>query len=93
MTSGVIGTNKMDAEDTVALLGEDLGPANAAGGPGDFLDIHRSRGAKVVDRDGWLAIDAAERSLGASADRERVEIPDWEGLEAASLARQPVSPT
>jgi ferredoxin--NADP+ reductase len=76
--SGVIGTNKKDATDTLSRLFEDaeagrLGdPAN----PGrDAIDPWlRSRVAGLVTWDGWQAIDAHEVGLGEPQGRPRVKL-------------------
>jgi ferredoxin--NADP+ reductase len=78
--SGVIGTNKKDAADTVATMVED-----AEAGRLPERDAERSdpeataewlRGAAehVVEWDGWQAIDEHERGLGEPAGRPRVKL-------------------
>src|SRR4051812_29453176 len=72
--SGVIGTNKKCAADTVARILEDrdagrLGrPARPAG---DWL---RERVADIVTWDGWNAIDAHESAAGEPHGRPRVKL-------------------
>jgi ferredoxin/flavodoxin---NADP+ reductase len=86
--SGVIGTNKKDATETVSLLLEDLeagrlGRKGASAGEVDrLLD---ERGAARVLYDGWTAIDTHERGLGETQGRPRVKLCTWaELLDAAS---------
>ncbi|HEX7291514.1 MAG TPA: FAD-dependent oxidoreductase [Conexibacter sp.] len=75
--SGVIGTNKKCAQETVALLLEDLAagrlPARDVE-PDALLAQLRDAGVRVVDFDGWRAIDAHERGLGEPHGRPRVKL-------------------
>jgi ferredoxin/flavodoxin---NADP+ reductase len=86
--SGVIGTNKKDAADTVARIVEDaaagllLEPADGDGeATGAWL---RASSPAVVEWDGWQAIDEHERSLGEAAGRPRVKLVSIDELVAAS---------
>jgi ferredoxin/flavodoxin---NADP+ reductase len=86
--SGVIGTNKKDAADTVAKIVEDAEagrlpePADADGeGTGAWL---RASAPAVVEWDGWQAIDEHERSLGEAVGRPRVKLVSIDELVAAS---------
>ena len=76
--SGVIGTNKKCAADTVARLLEDLarGRLNEpAGAGGDAIEAWlRARVPGLVTWGGWQAIDEHERGLGAPAGRPRVKL-------------------
>jgi ferredoxin--NADP+ reductase len=79
--SGVIGTNKKDATETVDQLLADA-RAGKLRRPGDrslegFLD---AKGVSYVEYEGWQAIDAAERAAGAPRGRPRVKLHRWEGL-------------
>ncbi|MGW0576989.1 FAD-dependent oxidoreductase [Streptomyces sp. NPDC002920] len=87
--SGVIGTNKADAKDTVALLGTDLGPPGESDERPDLVETLRARGVEAVTWEGWQSIDAAERALGAATHRERAKIADWDGLRSAARAGRP----
>ena len=86
--TGVIGTNKGDAVRTVRALLEDVardgtGTAGATDGPADgsaLEDLLRARGTRFVRYDGWLAIDAEERSRGLAGGRDRCKVADWETL-------------
>jgi len=90
--TGVIGTNKKDATETVELLLEDaraarLGPGRAAEAVDELL---AARGATVVTQAGWQTIDATERAAGEPQGRPRVKLAEWDALlEAAGL--DPVS--
>ena len=85
--TGVIGTNKGDAKETVATLLADL----EATPPGDhkadgITELLDRRGVTVVTWQGWEAIDAAEQALGAAVGRNRVKIADRDELLAAAEA-------
>lgn len=59
--TGVIGSNKHDGDAAAAAILSDVRPAAKPGRVG--LDgILTGRGRQWVDRDGWRAIDAAERA-------------------------------
>ena len=81
--TGIIGTNKKDAAATVVSVLADLESATVTTGEG-CLDLLVSRGCTVITHDGWTAIDAAERSLGASRGRDRTTIHDRDALVEAS---------
>jgi ferredoxin--NADP+ reductase len=83
--SGVIGTNKKDATETVELLLEDLRGAPRKGGSAAEVDaLLAERGVRRVEYAGWCAIDAAERAAGERLGRPRVKLVSWdELLEAA----------
>ncbi|HEV7977917.1 FAD-dependent oxidoreductase [Amycolatopsis sp.] len=84
--SGVIGTNKLDAKETVGEMAEHLD--RAAGRrdrePKDLRDLLAARDVSVVTWEGWQAIDAAERALGERAGRARIKIADPRHLLAAA---------
>jgi ferredoxin/flavodoxin---NADP+ reductase len=78
--SGVIGTNKKDAADTVARILEDQ-DAGALGRPDPELADADAVAAWLTDRvpgvvtwAGWEAIDAYESALGMPAGRPRVKL-------------------
>lgn len=83
--TGIIGTNKKDATATVASLLADAaeGALPSPGHPGGIDALLADRGVEVVTTQGWRAIDAAERSLGASRGRDRTTIHDTDDLLAA----------
>ncbi|WP_058042844.1 FAD-dependent oxidoreductase [Streptomyces roseifaciens] len=87
--TGVIGTNRSCAKETVTSLLADAG-ALAARRPAPVKDAHavlRAAGREPVEWPGWLAIEAAEAALGEGLGRGPVKIPDWEGLLSAARAR------
>ncbi len=80
--TGVIGTNKVDARETVASLLDDWadGQLCASAGRPRLEELLRRRGIPVTGLDGWLAIDAAELRMGAAEGRARSKIADWKSL-------------
>lgn len=76
--TGIIGTNKKDAVQTVACLLADAGdPAFRSATKPDPAEVEAVLAdAVVVDVAGWRRIDAAERARGAAAGRERTTISD-----------------
>jgi ferredoxin--NADP+ reductase len=79
--SGVIGTNKKDAAETVeVLLADARSGALAAPGGDDLAVLLEQRNAAFVEYDGWQAIDAAERAAGAPLGRPRVKVTGWGDL-------------
>ena len=83
--TGILGTNKRDAEETISCLAEDLRggelrePANGA------IDaLLAERGVDVVSADGWRAIDWHEVEAGRSAQRPRVKLASRDELLAAA---------
>jgi ferredoxin--NADP+ reductase len=87
--SGVIGTNKKDATETVALLLEDLREGQlprkhkTAEDVDALLDAH---GVRRVVYSGWSAIDQRERSAGEKLGRPRVKLCTWDELLEAAEA-------
>ena len=76
--SGVIGTNKKCAAETVAGLLEDLGRGRLdepSAPDGEAIEAWlRGRVPGLVTWHGWQAIDAHERALGAPQGRPRVKL-------------------
>ena len=83
--SGVIGTNKKDATETVQLLLEDARAGKLPPrGDGTLEELLGERGVGAVLYTGWEAIDAAERGAGEPHGRPRIKLTTWdELLEAA----------
>src|SRR3954463_8160112 len=83
--SGVIGTNKKDATETVELLLEDLRDARRLGrAPEEIEELLVERGAKPVVYEGWASIDELERAAGEKLGRPRVKLCTWDELLAAA---------
>ena len=88
--SGVIGTNKKDAADTVAKVLQDV-EAGALGRPDPSLAVPEATEAWLMERvpglvtwEGWEAIDAHESLLGEPLGRPRVKLVALEALLEAS---------
>jgi ferredoxin/flavodoxin---NADP+ reductase len=89
--TGIIGTNKRDAQETVDALLEDLdaGRLNEPADPSrealeELLD---ERKPDHVTYTGWEAIDAAERAAGEPQGRPRVKLTTTEELLEAARER------
>jgi ferredoxin--NADP+ reductase len=85
--SGVIGTNKKDATETVEHLLADLRDAPRRGRPA--ADVERrlvERGARPVLYPGWTSIDERERAAGEPLGRPRVKLCTWDELLDAAFA-------
>jgi ferredoxin/flavodoxin---NADP+ reductase len=86
--SGVIGTNKKDANDTVSKIVADaeLGAlSDASGEDSESIAAWLSeRVPEAVTWDGWRAIDEHERGLGEPHGRPRVKLVRLSDLVAAS---------
>jgi ferredoxin/flavodoxin---NADP+ reductase len=67
--TGIIGTNKKDAASTVASILQDFhdGVVISSGKSGITT-------SNMVNYEGWLAIDKAERELGKRRDRDRTTV-------------------
>lgn len=91
---GLIGHTKGDALETIAHLLEDAEQLPAAAHPDQdaVLDLLSERGIEYTTWEGWLALDAHERSLGAAqsesgpVQRERVKVVPREDM--VSIARR-----
>ena len=89
--SGVIGTNKKDAQETVDHLFEDLEAgkvpeAELAGDRGSIETLLNERKPDHVTFEGWQAIDAAEVEAGKPHGRPRVKLCRIDELVEASKA-------
>ena len=89
--TGILGTNKRDAEETIGCLVEDLRsgalPAPRDPDPGQ-LDARLAKSkADVVTAEGWRAIDVWETQHGHAEHRPRVKLTSREELLAAAHGR------
>ena len=83
--SGVIGTNKKDATETVELLLEDLRDAPRKDrSPDEIERLLLERGVRLVVYAGWASIDELERTAGEKLGRPRVKLCTWDELLAAA---------
>jgi ferredoxin/flavodoxin---NADP+ reductase len=102
--SGVIGTNKKDAQETVDAMLADLassrnghsasagrGPAHLPSAPdaASVEELLRSRQPQLVTYAGWEAIDRHERARGEPAGRPRVKLTRIEELLRVAAEEQP----
>ncbi len=85
--SGVIGTNKKDAAETVTHLLADRDAGALPRGEGDLEQFLLDRGLSFVDYAGWEAIDAEESARGAPHGRPRVKLATWDELLARAVKR------
>jgi len=87
--SGVIGTNKKCATETVDHLLEDARTGvlpRRDGASGEKVDaLLAERGCHVVTYAGWEAIDRAERDRGEAQGRSRVKLVTWDDLLSTAL--------
>jgi len=86
--TGVIGTNKKDATETVELLLEDVAAGRLEAKPdvsAAAVDaLLAGRGVRFVEYTGWTAIDEVERAAGEKSGRPRVKLCSWDELLAAA---------
>jgi ferredoxin--NADP+ reductase len=90
--SGVIGTNKKDAQETVDSLLEDLERGEldgAAADPAAVADWLAERVPDHVTYGGWEAIDRAERERGEPQGRPRVKFTRVDEMVEAARAGVP----
>lgn len=94
--TGVIGTNKKDAQETIDLLFEDLAAGatlEPAAPEREAIEaLLRERKVQFVSLGGWQAIDRHERELGEPHGRPRVKLCRVEEmLEVAARAERLVT--
>jgi ferredoxin--NADP+ reductase len=87
--TGILGTNKRDAEETVTRLAEDLATGARPAPPNGREQIDAllaERKPDMVTVDAWRAIDAQELEAGQRQERPRVKLASREELLAAAQA-------
>jgi ferredoxin/flavodoxin---NADP+ reductase len=100
--SGVIGTNKRDAQETVDAILADLAsdadgdrrnglPTPASPDAAEVEELLRARQPELVSYEGWSAIDRHERSLGEPSGRPRVKLTRIEELLRVAASETPAS--
>jgi ferredoxin--NADP+ reductase len=86
--TGILGTNKRDAEETVSRLAEDLASGAIPAPPNpdrERIDaLLAERKPDLVSVEGWRAIDADEIRRGGEQQRPRVKLSSREELLAAA---------
>jgi ferredoxin--NADP+ reductase len=91
--TGVIGTNKKDAQETVDAILEDLAAGRLleppAPDPEELLATLRARQPELVTYAGWSEIDRHERARGEPAGRPRVKLTRLEELLRVAAGEQP----
>ena len=92
--SGVIGTNKRDAQETVNAVLADMEEGMTARTPsspsGEAIEaLLRERQPDLVPYTAWEAIDAHERALGESAGRPRVKLTRIEQMLRVAAGEHP----
>lgn len=88
--TGVIGTNRHDARETVTALMADwnAGYLGRRGSTEDLVALLPER----LDLAHWRAIDAAERAAGRATGRPRVKVPTIKGLLEVAASVEAVAP-
>ncbi|AXQ31077.1 FAD-dependent oxidoreductase [Solimonas sp. K1W22B-7] len=82
--SGIVGTNRKCARDAVRALASDVAHG-IVGRPdlpdrGEIAALLARRQPQLVTRQGWQAIDAAERAAGTTTGRPRVKLTSIDSL-------------
>ena len=80
--SGVIGTNKPDAQETVKLMLEDCATREPCENrnPESIVELLKQRDVDFVDFERWQRINAHEISEGEAQGRPRVKLATVEGM-------------
>jgi ferredoxin/flavodoxin---NADP+ reductase len=91
--TGIIGTNKTDANETVRSLFEDAAdlPVATVRDSTQLLELLGRRGVQVVEWDGWEAIEALEIAAGQARGAKQVKVAGRERLLAAARAQPTIS--
>jgi ferredoxin/flavodoxin---NADP+ reductase len=91
--TGVIGTNKKDAQETVDAILEDLAAGRLheppAPDPAELDATLRARQPALVNYDGWSEIDRHERQRGEPAGRPRVKLTRIDEMLHIAAAQTP----
>lgn len=83
--TGVVGTNRADAIETVTEMLTDEQPAEPSQVPLEALTaLLNERSVTPVLWAGWRSIEQAEAALGATFGRTTTKIPHWAGLLGAA---------
>jgi ferredoxin--NADP+ reductase len=96
--SGVIGTNKKDAQETVDAMRSDLTAARNGASrvleaealdPDTIETLLRGRQPDLVTYEGWTEIDRHERSLGEASGRPRVKLTQIDEMLRVAASQRP----
>jgi ferredoxin--NADP+ reductase len=89
--TGILGTNKRDAEETVSCLVEDLAslPRPASPDREQIDELLAERAPALVTADGWRAIDGHELERGRGEQRPRVKLASRDELLAHAATTAP----
>jgi ferredoxin/flavodoxin---NADP+ reductase len=91
--TGILGTNKRDAEETARCLADDLAADRLSAppypAPERIETLLLERKPDIVSVEGWRAIDAHELAQGSREQRPRVKLSSRDGLLAAARAASP----
>ena len=89
--TGILGTNKRDAEETVSCLVEDLAslPRPASPDREQIDELLAERAPGLVTADGWRAIDGHELERGRGEQRPRVKLASRDELLAHAATTAP----
>jgi ferredoxin--NADP+ reductase len=97
--SGVIGTNKKDAQETVDAILADLASQNGNApaarheppepDPSAVEQLLRERQPRIVTYEGWEAIDRHERARGEPLGRPRVKLTSIERMLEVAASEEP----
>jgi ferredoxin--NADP+ reductase len=91
---GLIGHTKSDAQETIGHVVDDAGRLIAASraqpvelSPDNLLTLLKDRGVPVVRWEDWMVLDAHERALGESEERERIKVVPRDEMTDIALER------
>jgi ferredoxin--NADP+ reductase len=99
--TGVIGTNKKDAQETVDAINADLSSSGDGRAPplrptapdqDAVRELFEARQPDLVTYDGWLEIDRHERARGEPEGRPRVKLTRIEEMLRVAASESPNSP-
>lgn len=94
---GLIGSTKSDALETVSNMIEDLAATPQHGRLAEVRsesaidELLESRGVHPIDFEGWMKIDAFERSEGAKAGREHIKVTDSDEMRRIAHSESPIA--
>jgi ferredoxin--NADP+ reductase len=95
--TGVIGTNKKDAQETVDAILTDLAaqllPDPPLADAAEIEQLLRERQPEVVTYEGWISIDRHERERGEPLERPRVKLTSIDEMLAVAAAQSPAVPS